>query len=190
MKKGRVWTAAATLTAALGLIYAAAPSAAGDNKALRGEVDKVAAAVKSGDMASAKKLAAAIGKKAESIEDVMDLFKPKNKGGFGFGPGATDGIEKKLRDLGRDGPKAKDVPYVEEAANRIVAISLIAEGYTGNVKETAKKKRKDWEKFSQDMHDAGMALAKAGMSKAPAEIKTASTKVNNSCNACHSIFRE
>jgi hypothetical protein len=190
MNKVRVWTAAAMLTAALGLIYAAGPGRAGDEKALRGAVLKIAAAVKKGDMEGAKKMAAVIGKKAENMEDVMDLLKPKNKGGLGFGPGPTDGIERKMLAIARDGPKAAEVPHVEDAAYVIVAISLIAEGHTGKVPETNKKKRKDWEKFSEDMKTAGMNLAKAGMTKAPASIRTAATKVNNSCSACHSIFRD
>ncbi len=191
MKRVRVWTAAATLAALIGLIYAANSSSAGEeNKALKASVMKVAGAIKAGDMALAKKLATPIGKKAESMEDVMGLFGPKKSGGFGFGPGPTDGIDRKLREVMRDGAKAKDAPLFEDAAYKIAAVGLIAEGHTGNVKENAKKKRKDWERWSEDMVKGSFGLAKAAKTKSPAEIKTAVSKLYNNCTTCHGTFKE
>ena len=41
-----------------------------------------------------------VAKKADSVEDAMDLFKKKDKGGIGFGSGPkeTDGIEVKIHE--------------------------------------------------------------------------------------------
>lgn len=189
MNQVRVWMTAVGL-AALGLIYVAGTGSAGGEGSARAVVEKIAAAVKQGDMATAKKLAAAYAKKADGVEDVMEVFKPKNKGGIGFGKGATDGIEKALRAAARDGAKAKDAANYEEAAYVITAVGLITDAYAPNVKESAKKKRKNWEKASHDMNEAAEGMVKAAKSKAAADLKTAATRVNNACTACHADFRE
>src|SRR5262249_4010449 len=101
----KVWMGlmAAVLAVGFGLAYAANSGAAGGDDA-GPIIDKIAAALKSGDKAGAKKMAEDYKKKAESVEDAMDMFKKKDKGGFGFAPGTPkelDGIEVKIREVAR-----------------------------------------------------------------------------------------
>ncbi len=189
MNKVRVWTAAAMVTAVVALVYAAGTGSAGDNKEIVAAVDKIAAAVKKGDMAEARKLAE--GAKKYDLEDVMDLFKPVKKGGRGWtGAKPTDGIELKIREVARDGDKsfAKNAPIYEEIANISAAITIIAEAKAPE-KDMGKKIKKNWIQWSQDVQEGAQALAKAAKSKAGADGKMAMTRMNNACNACHSDFR-
>jgi hypothetical protein len=189
MKKVRVWSAATMVAAALGLIYASGPSIAGD-KDVAGAVKKIAALVKSGDMSAAKKMGADAAKKFD-LEDVMDLFKIKKKGGIGWtGCKDTDGIEAKIREVARDGDKnvAKNAAAYEEIASITAAITIIAEAKTPE-KDVGKKLRKNWLQWSQDVQQGAEALAKAAKGKAAIDAKNAMTKMNNACNACHSDFR-
>jgi hypothetical protein len=187
MKKVRVWTAAAALTAALGLIYGADSGAAGEGKDAAAAVEKIAAAIKSGDMSGAKKMAQAATK--YDLEDVMDVFKVKKKGGRGWtGCKPTDGIEAKIREVARDGDKSatKNAATYAEIAPVIAAVMMIAEAKPQGG-DSGKKLKKNWLQWSGDVQHGAEALAKA---KAPAEVKTAMTKMNNACNACHSDFRQ
>jgi Cytochrome C' len=189
MNKVHMWMTVAVL-AALGLAYVAGPTSAGGEDDPRGVVERIAAAVKKGDMDGAKKMAGAYAKKAESVEEVMDLFKTKKKGGIGFGNKPTDGIESKYREVARDGAKglSADASKYENMAYITVAIGLIAEAKVPE-KDAGKKLRKTWLQSSQDMQEGALALAKAAKSKTAADVKTAAARVNAACNACHSDFR-
>jgi hypothetical protein len=194
MKKVRVWMAAVLVAAALGLIFTARPgSAAGDVdeaaiKAARAEVEKIAAAIKSGDMDGAKKMAAAT--KKHDLENIMWAFKPKAKLGIGFGAGdkLTDGIEVKYREVARDGAKAKEVPLFEQMGYITQAVALVAEARTPD-KDKGKGTVKGWQTAVKDMMSGGQDLVKASKAKGAAESKVAATKVNNACNACHAEWR-
>jgi hypothetical protein len=189
MNKVRVWMAAGMVAAVVGLIYAAGTSKAGGNKEIVATVDKIADAIKSGDMDTAKKLAAAA--KKYDLEDVMDLFKTVKKDGRGWkGAKPTDGIEAKIREVARDGDKniAKNTAIYEEIGPVTAAIAMIAEAKAPE-KDSGKKLKKNWIQWSQDVQEGAVALAKAAKSKSAADTKTAMTKINNACNACHSDFR-
>ncbi len=185
MSKVRVWTAVAAVAAGLGLVYAGIGTAGG-GKGANADVEKIAAALKKGDTASAKTMAAAVAKKYE-LEDVMSAFKVKKKSGLAW-PGAKDneGIELKIRGLARD--QTKDFKHLEDIAYTTLAVGLIAEAKTPE-KDSGKKLKKNWTQYVHDMQEGAQALAKAAGDKSAAEVKTAATKVNNSCNACHSDFR-
>jgi len=189
MKNVRIGMAAATVAAVLGMSYLASEGSAGDSKEVNAAIDKIVAALKKGDMPGAK--SAANEAKKFDLEEVMDVFKIKKKGGRAW-PGAkeTDGIEAKYREVARDGDKnaAKNAAMYEEIALTTAAVGLIAEAKAPE-KDSGKKLRKNWVQWSQDMQEGAHALAKAAQSKAAAEVKSAATKVNNSCNACHSDFR-
>jgi hypothetical protein len=193
MRKVQVWTGIAALAMALGLIYAANSLARGDDvAAARGDILKIAEAVKSGDMSGAKKLAAAAGKKHE-LEPVMDAFKRKDKEGIGFGAGPKekDGIEAMYRDIGGAAggkPKEKDAALFETMAHNTIAVGLIAEAKTPT-KDEGKKTVKGWKQANQDMLEGAQALAAAAKAKNMAGIQKAATKVNAACNACHSEHR-
>jgi hypothetical protein len=190
MKRLHLWMAGAALAAMGGLAYVAGPGAAGGDEEVVGVVKKIAAAIKKGDKAGARKVAEAYAKKADSVEDAMDLFKRKDKGGIGFGapPKEKDGIELRIRDSARDVPTdyAKNAARYEEMAYNAAAIGLIGEIMTPK-KDKGKSTVTGWKTANADMQASALALAKA---KGAADVKTAATKLNNACIACHGEWRQ
>ena len=189
MTKYRIGAAAAVLAVA-GLVYAAG---AGEGGGLKGDVRKIAAALKKGDKAGAEMQAKATAKKVEELADLMHLFKLRTKQGLGVGEKAgpkNDGIEAKLREIGRDAPTgiAKDAAGLEQMGYDTAAIGLITE-VMAPAKDQGKKLRKDWIEWSKDMQESSLALAKAAKAQGAQDVKAAAVKVNNSCNACHSVYR-
>jgi len=98
-----------------------------------------------------------------------------------------DGIEAKLQALGKRPLSAADLgkqaKAVEEAAYVIAAIGEVAQ-----VKAPDKDKDK-WKGWAEDMIKASHDLAKAAKAKDAAGIKSAATKVDGACTACHEKFR-
>jgi hypothetical protein len=191
MKKVHVWATTAALVA-LGLVYATGLGIAGGGDGVKGDVQKIAAAVKSGDMAGAKKMAAAVANKTEDLEDVMHLFATKKKGGIAWeGAKDPDGIELKIREVARDGPKnlSKEASQLQDMTNNTIAIGLVAEAWSPKIKDKGKQTRKAWDAYAADMLTAANGMSKALKGKGAAEVKSAATKLNNSCTACHADFR-
>src|ERR1043166_4338073 len=192
MKQVRVLIAVATLAAIVGLVFTAGSGAQPDAKN-KEDIEKMVDAVAKGDLDTGRKLAKDLFKKNSDLEELaaMDLFKKKDKGGWGFGAGPkeTDGIEVKLREIARDGitpaSAKKDAKLYELMAHRIIAINLAAEANTP-AQDKGMAKVKNWTQYAKDMQEGAQALAKA---KGAEEIKKAATKVNNACIACHSEWR-
>jgi len=163
-------------------------------------LDKIADALEKGDNATAKKEATALAKKIDELNDVMHAFKPRNakKGVKGIGWGSKkgvvtpDAIEQKLVAIGRDGIAAGDLKKEGEALAKggwhIAAIAEVTIARAPD-KDMGKKKVADWMKWSQDMKEAAVEFAKAAKTGSAADVKTATNKLNNSCNNCHPIFR-
>jgi hypothetical protein len=169
-KTVRWWAAGAAVLAVGGLLYVAGAGVAGGGGGVKGDVAK----------------------KLESVEEVMDLFKTKKKGGYPItGFKDTEGIESVLRVLGRDGPKnaAKDAPMVEEMGYVTAAIAEIAHA-KAPTKDQGKKLRKDWLQWSKDMEEGALELSKAAQGTGASAVKTAAAKVNASCNNCHAVYRQ
>ncbi len=106
--KVRVVFASVILAAAIGLLCASNAMSGGPDKNVAAAVAKVAEALKKGDADGAAKLAAkaAAMKEFDDVSDLMHLFKPRNKGGMGWGPtegknAAKDGLEKKIQDYAK-----------------------------------------------------------------------------------------
>jgi hypothetical protein len=193
-KRVKIWSCGLA-TLALGCLVLAERGAAGDDKALRAAVAKVAAAFKKGDKAGAAKMAADFAKKFE-LEDIMNLYKKRDKDGLGVGskagvvPTGTDGIEIKLVAMGRDVPTPatlkKEGDALEEMGYDLAAIAEIAK-----TKPNDKAKgKKDWIEWSDEAVAGGLKLSDAAKAKAGADLKTVATKTNASCNACHSKYRK
>src|SRR5882724_8472803 len=131
MKKVHVWMATADSAALLSLVMVAGLGARGGDP-----VEDVIA-----------KMAETYAKKADSVEDAMDLFKKKDKGGIGFGSGPkeTDGIGVKIREVARDTPKnyAKDAARYEAMGYNAAAIGMIADVMTPK-KDIGQKTVKGW----------------------------------------------
>ncbi len=187
MKHVRNWALGAGFLA-LGLAVLTGFSKAGDGDA-KADARKVSALVKSGDLEGATSLAAKIAKGTD-VEVIMELLKLSKKGGLGVGKGVTknDGIEKKLQEIARDAPAASDMANLELMGYDIAAVALMTHA-KAPASDKGKKSKKDWVSWSNDMKEHGIALAAAAKKKGPAEVKMAATKVNQSCNNCHSVFR-
>src|SRR5437762_4237273 len=176
------------VAAAAGLVLALGTSAIGQGG--EGDVKKIAALIKKGDMVGAKKAAAVVDKKLE-IEDVMNLFKPAKKKGIGV-TGSDLGIENMLLKIGREAPTAavmaKMAEAYEEMGYNVAAVGLITE-HRAPEKDMGKMTKKAWLESTTGMVETGVKLAEAAKSKSAADLKTQATKVNNNCSNCHTIFR-
>ena len=160
------------LAAVFGLTYISTCSAeVGDD--LPAIVKKIAASFQKGDVAGAKKLAAATAKNEKIIDDIPDLmhmYRPADKGGLE--------IEKRLKK-----PAVKDA---EELGNQVIAMAelTVAKGWA---KDQGKRTKKAWNEFAEEMRGAAQDLAKAKTDKA---VASAATKVNNACTRCHTVFKD
>jgi hypothetical protein len=199
VKNMRNWAVVLSAVAAAGVLYLTGDIRAGGKASpLSGDTRKIAAAVKAGKKDDAEALAKKTAKKAEELGDIMHMFKNRNKGGLGVGemPQAkSDGIESKLRDVARDAPSAavmaKEAPGLQQLGYDTAALALLTKAMAP-AKDQGKKKASDFKKWADEMYDAGVEFAKtAGEKGAGAQnVKAAATKVNETCNRCHSVFRE
>jgi len=210
MKTARLWPAGMVLAALAWMALGTGRSGAGDDddKETRDALLKIAAAIKAGDDAGAKKQAVALAKKIDTVEEVMDLLKPRKKdkkgkyvGGVGIGPtpGAIqpDGIEVKLLALGGNvmpaGTLAKEADALSEAAYITAAIAEVAIADAANARrylpDRGPKTKKAWLEYAKIMRDGAGQFAMAVKSKNAQEVKTAATKLNNNCVNCHNVFK-
>jgi hypothetical protein len=141
--------------------------------------------------------AAEVAKKVE-IENLMIVFKPRNKGGFGIGPSpgkvspAKDGIEQRIITMGRLALKkdqvAKQKEPLIEMAERVQAVAEITQHYMPPKKAGATPA--NWKKYTQEMKKSAQDLAGALKGGDPMKIKAAATDLNASCTNCHGDFRD
>jgi len=198
MNRARVWLAGLGLLS-LGLVFILAGQGTGGEEKMKKSVLKIAAAIEKGDKAGATAAAKALAnslKDFDEIEDVMAVFKLREKHGIGVGtkPNAIvpDGIELKLLAIGRDAPGQatanKEAEALEKMAYVIAAVAEVAIAKPP-AKDDGKKKKKDFIKWAKDMREAAPGLAVAAKSKSPAEIQKAAAKINSACTNCHSVFK-
>jgi Cytochrome C' len=187
---------AAFLVLAFGVVASARSRIAPTDGEIRGEILKLADAIEKGDDAT-QGHANEIAKKTE-LEDVMDLFRLRAKKGLGVGdrPGAVtpDGIEALIMNLGkrelRKDQLAAESKDLARAAYVTAAIAEIAENKCPVERKQGEKDPKSWRSWAKDMRKNALELAKASQSRNAKAVKTAATKVNSSCNACHAVFRD
>jgi hypothetical protein len=198
MNRARVWLAGLGLLS-LGLVFILAGQGTGGEEKMKMSVLKIAAAIEKGDKAGATAAAKALAnslKDFDEIEDVMAVFKLREKHGIGVGtkPNAIvpDGIELKLLAIGRDAPGQaavnKEAEALEKMAYVIAAVAEVAIAKPP-AKDEGKKKKKDFIRWAKDMREAAPGLAVAAKSKSPAEIQKAAAKINSACTNCHSVFK-
>ncbi len=195
-KHVRLWGLGATVLALGGLVYLAGQGSAGEDKAIRDTVVKIAATLRKGDKEGAEKQAEALAKKLEALGDAMDVFKLRKKGGLGVGAKAgtliPDGIDLQLNKLQRDAPSAatlsKEAAALEEMAYVIAAMAEVARVKLPTFK--GKQNKKEWLSLTEDMRAGAKKLAEAAKAKAASEVKTASSKIVAACNTCHSNYRD
>jgi len=199
MRQARLWLAGLALAGLGWMVIDTSGSRAGDDKAVRDGILKIAKALQKGDKAEATKLAQALLKKLdpdEGLHDVMHLFKPRSKKGMGVGTKAgtvtPDGIELKLLAIARDAPSAallkREGDALEEMSYVVAAIAEVAQ-QKPPAKDSGKKTKRDWMTWSKDMQQGTIKLAEASRGRGGAEIKSAATKLNDSCANCHAVFK-
>jgi hypothetical protein len=191
--KWSFWSAGITLLG-LGLwAVLAGRGSADDSAALKDGVLKIANGIKKGDTVTADAMAAKLAKKVDDLGDLMELFKKRDKGGIGAGSKAgaviPDGIEIKLVTMGRDAPSSatakKEAAGLEEMGYVIAAMAKVTKN-----KMQSGAKAKDWNGWCDDMAKNGLKLSEIAKSTSAADLKTIATKINGSCNACHSAYRK
>jgi len=136
----------------------------------------------------------------EDIGDLMNLLKPKAKGGEGIAPalqsnirlkGALNGIEEKIRAL------AKKKQTDDRAASEAQELTLL--GYKMAVlgeltvfhaaPQKGKGTQKEWNELSFQMRDSSLDMAAAASKKDAEGTFNAANKLNSTCSQCHSLFR-
>ena len=175
-------------------LYVAPAGHAGDAKKLAAEVNKIADMLEKGDKAGAEKAATALAKKLEDVIEVMDLFKPRNKGGIGVGkPGTVvpDGIEQFLLKIGRDTPTTKEMKDPGALARMAYVTGAIAEVAHAKppARDLGKKTKKAWMNYAVEFRESWQDMTTAAKSKSAAAVKAAAVKMNSSCANCHSVFK-
>ena len=160
-------------------------------------IQKLAQTVAKPDVATARKEAEALAKTIE-LDSLMDLFKLRTKDGLGVGtkPGAItpDGIEAKVMALAKKPLPQKELDAQAEgltqAGHMVAAVALVAQHKCPVTKKMGDKDPKKWQEWTEEMHKNALELSTAAKAKQPAELKTAATKLNSTCNNCHSVFRD
>jgi len=190
----------ALLAVSLGIFlanHATSPIHAAQNQPVAADILKIAATIKDGNNAAAKKQAAALAAKIEDLEHVMRVFKPRKKdgkGGVGVGNGGItpDGIELLLYDLeaGKFGAAAiaKEAAVLEEMAQRIAAVAEVTDVKLPE-KFVLPQKKENWLEWSATVRMSAAELAKAAKAKNAQAVKTIAGKINAACNLCHTDFR-
>ncbi len=197
----RNWVVLCTgLALVVGSLVLGPRSSAAPEKALGDAIDKIAEAVKKGDMDGAKKLAADCSKKVDH-DVLMKLYKLRSqKGGIGVGAkeGAIspDGIEKKLMKLAEAAPSAKDLAVEADAlvelGHRMAAISLVSavmEPEDQYAKKKLKKRMKDWATWNDEMVKASQEFSAAAKAKKADDLHKAAVKADKACGKCHDAIR-
>jgi hypothetical protein len=140
--------------------------------------------------------AKAIHKKFDELKPVMWVYKPRKKGGIGFGKDGDD-IEVMIGKVGN--PRAKGMTPKKilamredfaKAAELSRAVAAVADLYDSQyVDNTGKKNPAKWKEIMAQMHKGADELSKAAKGNDAAKIQKAAGNLSASCTECHSVFR-
>jgi hypothetical protein len=166
------------------------------NKDMRVNAKNIADLLKMGKTPMARKLAANVTKEIEDFADLMALYRPRNKGGLGWGPNgpmkpAQDGIENMLTVVGRGKPAnpLKDAANHEEAAYWLMAMAELTIAKAPKKDGGAKASKKAWLIHASDLRDAAAAMQKGAAGYDAVHFRQAATWASTACNKCHVIFK-
>jgi cytochrome c556 len=170
-----------------------------DDKKAQETVLKIRKALEDKKADDAKKLAGDMAKAIEDVEPAMNVMKPREDGGLGFGekPGPDpkeDGIEKKVQALANAQLPAADVPKqandIATMAYTIAAVSHVAQA-KGLPKDAKKGKPEDWKKWSESMAKDALDLAELAKSgkATPDQIQMVAKRLEGTCMKCHDTFK-
>jgi len=195
---GLVLGVALTLTLALSAVVALDKDKEDDKDTLeaRAEVLDVLKAVEGGkdDKELADK-AEAIKKKDLELNNLMRVYKLKEKGGLGYGekPDDKSGMEAKIIDLQRTprGPAAgvlkKEKNDLIKLAQLNIAMAEIAKPHFSKPMEG--KTKKDWDAWLDAQKAAAKELIEAVKKEDGKAVSKAAKDMLNSCTECHAGFR-
>lgn len=135
--------------------------------------------------------------KKYSLDELMHVYKFRNKGGLGVGetPGAItpDGIEAKLQGLQKKEADKADLSKNGKAYATMGEVSLIladlSEAHTPKEKKGEKDPKK-WKEFVEKMRKGSNELIAASSKGDSKALKSAAKTLNDSCVECHGIFRD
>jgi len=191
---------------AVGVALTLAMTAAGvardkeDDEAARKDVLDVLKAVEGGK--DDKELAAkadAIKKKDYELNNLMKVYKLKEKGGLGFGPEETSGIEQRIIQLEKlprglsPATLKKEKKELVKLARLNLAMAEIARPWYDNFKDAGKKEgktKKDWDKYVEDQKKASKDLLEAIEKEDGKAVSKIAKELLASCTDCHSGFRK
>jgi cytochrome c556 len=156
------------------------------------DVVELAKEVEGGKTDEAK--AKAIRKKYDELDHLMYIFKPRDKGGLGFGPkGKGDGIELKIISLGKRALSDEDLKAQRaeliKMAYVTTAMSEVVQQYAP-AKPKGGKGAKEWKAHAAGMKKASQELIAAVKKGSPDAVKAAAGNLNGSCTSCHTDFRD
>jgi hypothetical protein len=155
----------------------------------RKEIVDLARDVEGGKDIAAK--AAALPKKYDDLETAMTIYKPRSRGGLGFGPKASYGLELKIRDLNREA--LSQATLQKESAELIrmgyinLAMADIVKHYP--VRTKGGKGKKEWEQHLDDQKKAARELIAAVKARDPKALKKAADNLDSACVRCHNDFK-
>jgi hypothetical protein len=175
----------------LGTSIASARFFQANNKANDDIVDLAKEIEKGADEKAVAKKVAEIKKNHEELGTIMTAYKPKAKGGIGYGEKGVS-IEIKLGDMEKNRGIAPATLKKEEAelvkmAYVNIAIAEIAKAYP---QKKGGKGEKEWNKHNDDQKKAAMELIAAIKGGEQNAVKNAAKKLNAACYDCHGNFRD
>jgi len=135
----------------------------------------------------------AIKAKGYDLDELMKVYKLKEKGGLGFGekPAAKSGIEAKIQALTKGLPAAtlkKESKDLLKLADVNLAMAEITRPHF--VKPMEGKGKKDWDKWLDDQAKASKDLIDAVKAQDGKAVAKAARQLQNACTECHATFRQ
>jgi len=154
-------------------------------KAARKDVLDIAGQIEAGKKVDT----AAIRKKYDDLDLIMNVYKPRIRSSGGK-PGSIDGVEAKIMHMAKREllPTAlrKEKYELIKMAYVNIAVAEIAQHYAP---KTGKGPRL-WRQYNGDVIRASKEFIKAVNAEDAAKLKTAATNINSACNNCHKDYRD
>jgi hypothetical protein len=118
----------------------------------------------------------------EVIRVSMFLTRPRDRGGLG--------LEGTLNGLARSGNTRGTKPEETARIGYLVAALAQMNQSAAPLKKEGDKDPADWRRFTDEMREAGLELARAAAANDSAGVRTAAARTNGSCLNCHRVFRD
>jgi hypothetical protein len=118
------------------------------------------------------------------LELLMRQFSGERVGGYK--------MEAELEELAesKEALTAAQLEKLLPLANKVVVIGRLARAYDPPKTEEAQQTRKNWERFAEQMETAAAAVATAARARQADAARAAVVRLNDTCTACHKVFRD